>query len=338
MGRTFSVLVVGAGSIGERHARCFLASGRAEISICEVNKDLAATVAARYGIRHVYHDMQAALEPGPDVTVICTPAHLHVSQAMLAVRANSHVLIEKPLSTDLTGIAELTSAAREQGRVCGVAYVYRANPVLAEMREALFSEAFGKPLQLTAVAGQHFPFYRPAYRETYYRDHRTGGGAVQDALTHIINAAEWLVGPVESVVADLEHMLLAGVEVEDTVHVLARHGGLMGCYSLNQHQAPNETSITVVCERGTVRFEAHTNQWRSCAEFGGPWTDHKGAPLERDTLFTRQANAFLDAVEGKAQPLCSVSQARQTLSVNLAILDSAAHREWRRITPEELSE
>ena len=57
------------------------------------------------------------------------------------------------------------------------------------------SGRFGEPVQIVATCGQHFPHYRPAYRDTYYRDRRTGGGAVQDALTHIINAGEWLVGP-----------------------------------------------------------------------------------------------------------------------------------------------
>ena len=46
------------------------------------------------------------------------------------------------------------------------------------------------------------------------------------------------------------------MDVEDTVHVLARHGDVLASYSLNQHQAPNEVTLTVVCERGTVRWEA----------------------------------------------------------------------------------
>ena len=51
---------------------------------------------------------------------------------------------------------------------------------------------------------------------------------------------------VERVVADAAHQVLEGVTVEDTVHLLARHGSVMASYSLNQHQAPNEITITVV--------------------------------------------------------------------------------------------
>ncbi len=76
-------------------------------------------------------------------------------------------------------------------------------------------------------------------------------------MTHIMNAGQWLVGPMNQLVADAAHQVLEGVEVEDTVHVLARQGGLMASYSLNQHQTPGEINITVVCEKGTCRCELY---------------------------------------------------------------------------------
>ena len=57
------------------------------------------------------------------------------------------------------------------------------------MKQEIDACRFGRIVQVIAVSGQHFPFYRPAYRETYYTDHATGGGAIQDALTHTINAS-----------------------------------------------------------------------------------------------------------------------------------------------------
>jgi predicted dehydrogenase len=317
------VLVVGVGSIGERHLRCFAATGRASVSLCEVNPELRKVVAERYAVTDTFADLDTALAAGPGVVVVCTPAHLHVPMARAAVRAGAHVLFEKPLSTAPDGVDELLAEVERRRAVAAVAYVYRAHPALAAMRESLRSGRFGEPVQLVAVSGQHFPLYRPAYRTIYYRDRSTGGGAVQDALTHVLNAAEWLVGPVKQLSADVGHLVLDGVSVEDTAHVLTRHGRVMGCYSLNQHQAPNESTITVVCARGTARFEFHNARWRWMTEPGGPWTDEPAGPLERDALFIRQADAFLDAVDGKAAPLCSLADARQTLAVNLAVLRSA---------------
>lgn len=322
------VLVVGVGSIGERHLRCFAATGRAELAICETNPDLRDEIAKRYDVVSVSSDYLLSLDTPPDVVVICTPAHLHIPLAILAVRAGAHVLIEKPLSTNFDGLADLEFEAVSRERVIGIAYVYRAHPLLTAMRDAIRSSRFGEPVQVIATCGQHFPLYRPAYRTIYYKERSTGGGAVQDALTHVVNAAEWLVGPVTRLTADIDHQALEGVTVEDTVHVLTRHGRVMGSFSLNQHQAPNEVTLTVVGSHGTARFEFHANRWRWQTDPAGTWTDEPGEPLERDTLFIRQANTFLDAVEGKSEPACTLTEARQTLAVNLAILRSAETQTW----------
>ena len=157
----------------------------------------------------------------------------------------------------------------------------------------------------------------------------SGGGAVQDALTHLLDAGQWLVGPIDRVVADAAHLKIDGVDVEDTVHVLARHGDVMASYALNQHQAPNETAITVVCERGTVRFELHNRCWRSCERAPEPWAEHGSASaLDRDAPFVRQAIAFMDAIEGKAPLLCTLEEGVQSLRANLAILGSIDTGRW----------
>jgi predicted dehydrogenase len=328
------ILVAGAGSIGERHVRCFVGTGRVEVAICESNVERGRTVAERYGIARCFTTWDEALSDRPNAAVIATPAHLHIGMARQAIAQGCHVLIEKPLSVTTEGVAELEAALRDGPTRAAVAYVYRSHPALAAMREALQSGRFGRPLQVVSVSGQNFPFYRPAYRDTYYTRHETGGGAVQDALTHIVNAVEWLVGPVTRLTADAAQLALPGVTVEDTVHVLTRHGDVLGCFSLNQHQAPNEATITVACECGTIRFELHRHRWRWVTEPGGDWHDEQCQPLERDTLFIAQANQFLDYIEGSAAPRCTVAEARQTLLVNRAILESAATQTWQTISSE----
>ena len=286
----------------------------------------------RYGLEEAFEDLEEALLRPPDVAVVCTPAHLHIPMSIRLAEAGVHTLIEKPLSTSLEGIDRLRDSAEAGKTLTAVAYVYRAHPILASMRRSLLEGRFGKPLQLVALCGQNFPFHRPAYREIYYKDRATGGGAVQDALTHILNAAEWLLGPITELAADSAHKALDGVDVEDTVHVVARHQDVLASYSLNQYQAPNEIVITVVCEDGTARFEMHRNRWRWMSQPQTEWHDESQS-LERDTLFVRQANSFLDTVEGKAAPLCSLEEGIQTLFVNLAILRASGTREWISVAP-----
>ena len=332
-----AVLIVGVGSIGERHLRCFQSTGRAEVSFVEVNPSLRATIAERYGVCG-FADLEAALVDRGDAAarnllsgVVATPANRHLEIATRLAEAGRHLLIEKPLSTAIDGLDRLTSAVRECGVVVSVAYVLRCFPALVAMREALLSGRFGKPVEIVAVCGQNFPTYRPAYRDIYYNDHATGGGAIQDALTHVLNAGEWLVGPIDRLVADAAHQVLTGVTVEDTVHVLTRQRGVLGSYSLNQHQAPNEVTLTVICEQGTVRWESHAQRWRWMLRPDEAWHDEPHELLPRDAAFITQANRFLDAVEGLTNPPCTLDEGVQTLRVNLAALASVGSRSWQSV-------
>jgi predicted dehydrogenase len=130
--------------------------------------------------------------------------------------------------------------------------------------------------------------------------------------------------------------LLPGVDVEDTVHILARHARVQANYALNQHQAPNEVTITVICERGTLRFEGHENRWRWLQTPGEAWQEERLPQLERDTLFIKQAESFLDALEGIRPVTCSLDEGAATLRANLAALASCEKGQWISLDDESL--
>lgn len=328
------VIVVGAGSIGHRHIRCFLETKRTAVSFVEPRDEIRREIVSLYpGVLSF-----ASLDEVSDwnrfnAAVIATTAPQHLTHAALMLERGLDVLIEKPLAIDLEEAEAFLAAAEKQSKVVAVAYVYRANPLLVQMLDALRSGEYGRALEFIVYGGQHFPTYRPAYRETYYHSHETGGGAIQDALTHLFNVGLWLVGPMEKIVVDADHQVLDGVQVEDTVHALARHqDGVMASYVLNQHQPANELTITVVCERGQMRMESHQHRWRVCTAPDTAWRDFPlPTPLLRDELFIRQADSFLDAVEGKAAPLCDLRDGLQTLRVNVAAISSWRAGQWQSI-------
>lgn len=328
------VIVIGAGSIGHRHIRCFLETKRTAVSCVEPRE------AIRREMESLYPEVRAfaSLDEVSDwekfnAAVIATTAPQHLTHATMMIERGLNVLIEKPLAVDLEEAEEFFATAQRQAKVVAVAYVYRANPLLVQMRNAIRSGEYGKPLEFIVYSGQHFPTYRPAYRETYYRSHEMGGGAIQDALTHLFNVGLWILGPMEKIVVDADHRILDGVDVEDTVHALARHqDGVMASYTLNQHQPANETTMTVVCERGQIRLESHRQRWRVCTAPDTAWQDFSlTAPLHRDELFVRQAASFLDAIEGKAAPLCDLRDGLQTLRMNVAAISSWQAGQWQSI-------
>lgn len=317
------ILIVGVGSIGERHLRCFQTTNQAELGICELNDALRVEITDRYKVSESFSAVEQAGASQWDAAVIATPAHTHIPIAMQLAEHGTHLLIEKPLSVDLQGIEQLQSLVRERNLLCAVAYVYRAHPGITAMRKKIASGHIGKPLNLIIKSGQCFPFYRPGYRDTYYADRSRGGGAIQDAATHLFNIAEWLIGPIDRVCADAQHMCVQGVDVEDTAHVLARQNGAMTVITMNQFQPINETLIEVHGEGGSVQLSMHESCWRWADEPGGAWEAQAWGEMDRDAAFVTQAQAFLTALDRKNIPLCTLDEGIQTLRVNLAVLRSA---------------
>lgn len=318
-----SILVIGSGSIGERHLRCFQRTGRCAVSACDSNPALLGSIKERYAAP-VFGSIDDALAGGHfAAAVICTPAPLHLPMALQVLAAGLHAFIEKPLAIDAALVPQVRAAIARSGRFVAVAYVYHVMPWIAGARESLSTGEWGRPLHASITSGQHFPTFRPAYRDIYYARREQGGGAVQDALTHLVNAVEWLIGPCTRVFCDAAHQALEGVTVEDTVNVTARHGEVLASYAMNQFQAPNETTILIHCERGSVKIESHRQRWGALRHGDESWTWHATPPLERDDIFIAQASAFLDGIEGRATPLCTFEEAVQTLKFNQAALHSA---------------
>ncbi|MBS0631980.1 MAG: Gfo/Idh/MocA family oxidoreductase [Verrucomicrobia bacterium] len=317
-----TILVIGCGSIGERHLRCFLQTSRARVTACESNPALAAKIAETYAVE-VLNDWRQSLARRFDGVVICTPAPTHVEIATAALDAGSHVLIEKPLSQSLRGIDGLLTARDRSGRTASVAYTLHLYPILRAAREFLAAQSLGPVKQVTVTTGQPFHVFRPAYANTYYRDRKAGGGAIQDALTHSVNWVESVLGPVDSVLCDCAHQVLPNVEVEDTVHVSTRHGAALANFSLNQFQAPNETTYQFNAAGGSVKIEVHNARWGTYAAGQDKWQWHDVAPLQRDEPFVLQADAFLDLMQGGPSRLCSLEAGLSTLRFNLAALASA---------------
>ena len=182
-------------------------------------------------------------------------------------------------------------------------------------------------LHATCTSGQYFPGGRPAhtvhYSKTYYRDRKTGGGAIQDALTHMVNWFESVLGPTDSVMCDCAHQALPEVTVEDTVNLSSRHGNTLVNYTLNQFQAPNEATLQFNTATGSVKVELHNRRWGVLRLGEKDWTWTEVPALDRDAPFVEQANRFLDLMEGQPLRLCSLEAATQTLRFNLAALASA---------------
>ena len=100
---------------------------------------------------------------------------------------------------------------------------------------------------------------------------------------------------------------------------------------MNQFQTPNESVLTITCERATIQCLMHENRWRWHETAEQPWQDGSSFDVARDDLFVAQANMLIDSVEEDTSPTCTLAEGLQTLKVNLAMLQASDTGMWQTI-------
>ena len=172
-------------------------------------------ISAAYDVPCVDADALYA-HPEVDAVVICTPSGQHAAQAIEAIRAGKHVLVEKPMALTLADADRMIHEARQAGVSLGVVYQRRHDPTFRSVQQAVAHGALG---ELTA-GSLVLPYFRDqsyydsaAWRGTWALD---GGGVLMNQGIHLIDLLVWFLGDVEVIQAQAA-TLKRSVQVEDTV-------------------------------------------------------------------------------------------------------------------------
>ncbi len=194
------ILIVGLGSVGRRHLRNLVALGQTDLVLLRSGKSTLPEEELE-GFQ-VVTDLEAALRHRPEAAVIATPTALHLEAAIPLARAGCHLLLEKPVSHTMEGVAELQEAVARGGGHVMVAFQYRHHPGLRTVQRWLKDGAIGRPLTASAHYGDYLPGWHPweDYRQAYSARSDLGGGVVL-TLCHPLDYLLWLLGDVVQVTA-----------------------------------------------------------------------------------------------------------------------------------------
>src|ERR1044072_2095074 len=167
-----------------------------------------------------------------DVVAVATPSGLHSAQGVMAARGGRHVITEKPMSITLDQADALVDACDTAGVKLFVVKQNRLNPAIQLLKRAVDKQRFGRIyLANTTVRWQRPQSYYDAasWRGTWEFD----GGAFMNQASHYVDLIQWLLGPVESVLAKTATQARR-IEAEDSgVAVLKFRRGALGVIEVN---------------------------------------------------------------------------------------------------------
>lgn len=249
--------LIGCGRISKNHFESLKQIPEAKIvACCDIIEERATEAAQTYQIPHTYTNYIEMLEKEDlDLVSICTPSGLHPEMGIEAAKRHINVLTEKPMAINIKAADELIKACDKYKVHLFVVKQNRLNTTLQLLKKAIDKNRFGKIYMVQSNVFWQRPqsYYDLAkWRGTWEFD----GGAFLNQASHYVDAIYWLVGNVDSVMAETA-TLERKVETEDTGSAILKfRNGAIGTINVTMLTYPKnfEGSITILGEKGTVKI------------------------------------------------------------------------------------
>lgn len=250
--------VVGLGRIGMRHVAMIEGNPAATlVAVCDILSQ------AEIGWERIeipfYQSIDRLVAAQHEIDVLCvaTPNSLHAPQAIIALEAGYHVLIEKPMALHKADCEEILFKALEASRKVFCVMQNRYSPPATWLKSVLEQGLLGQifMVQTECFWNRDARYYTP---KNWHGTQELDGGTLFTQFSHFVDMLYWLFGDVRNLKArffDFNHQHLT--DFEDSGQVLfdfVKGGAGVLSYSTAIWQKNFESSLTVIAEKGTVKI------------------------------------------------------------------------------------
>jgi UDP-N-acetyl-2-amino-2-deoxyglucuronate dehydrogenase len=257
-GRKLRLALVGCGRIAANHFGAM--EGHADnielVDVCDIDPAALKAAVERTGAKGHSQLADMLKITTADLVVLTTPSGLHPQQAVDVAKAGKHVMTEKPMATRWQDGLRMVKACDDAGVRLFVVKQNRRNATLQLLKQAVEQGRFGRiynvAMNVFWTRPQGYYDQGNGWRGTWEFD----GGAFMNQASHYIDLLNWIVGPVESVMAYTATQARS-IEAEDSgVAAIKWRSGAMGTLNVSMLTYPKnlEGSITILGEKGTARI------------------------------------------------------------------------------------
>lgn len=250
--------VIGCGHIGKRHAEMIIRN-----PACELVAQVDIKPKEELGIEKFKVPFFASLDEflasgiETDVVNIATPNGYHARQALQALNARKHVVIEKPLALKKQDAEKVIFKALNVHKYVFAVMQNRYSPPSVWIKDMVESGRLGKifMVQLNCYWNRDERYYKP---ESWHGKKDLDGGTLFTQFSHFIDIMYWLFGDIDHIQAKMashNHQGLTDFEDSGFVSFDFMNGG-MGCinFSTSVWDKNLESSMTIIAENGSVKI------------------------------------------------------------------------------------
>jgi len=292
-------VVIGLGSIGNRHLNNLVQLGVGKLSVVRRSTSVNQQFTPPAGVT-TYHSLETALNASPDFAVICNPSHLHAATAIECLKANCHVLIEKPLGKSIGPDEQaLIELSQTSDRVVAMAYCMRFHPVYQMAYQQVRSGAIGRCLYAKAWFEGFLPDWHPweDYKQSYAALKEQGGGVLR-TLDHEMDFLNWVLGPAESISGEAFNSQGIGIEADDVAMYQMKHpAGVRSQVTTAFCRKPQSRGFEFVGTEGSLSFRHEDGElWLSTHEAKDPESLLTATSENIAEMYVDLGNSFLNYI------------------------------------------
>jgi predicted dehydrogenase len=325
------LMIIGCGSIGERHIKNLQSLGAGEIAASDPSRERLEYIKNTCGVETFPSYEEALAKSTFDAVLVCSPTSEHIPPALAAVRRGCHVFVEKPLSHTMEGVDELIHEAAHRKVALITGFNYRFHPELQQIKSLLDNNEIGKPFSARAHFGSYFLYRLPFHAGNDYRQDyagkKIGGGVILDAAIHLIDYLCWFMGEVEEVYCRAENLSDFDLEAEDFAEIILKFkGGPVASVHADFIQKPYQNKLEIAGQGGTIAWSLTGGRvLLSPAEPERPeeqWRNIEVANRSAD-MYLEEMKSFIRHIQGEPTPAADGIAGRRALEVALAAKKSA---------------
>lgn len=323
------ILVIGSGSIGERHIKNLKSLGVSGISACDRDKERAKYIKDKYEVK-TFRDYEEAFNEDIDAVLVCTPTSAHIAPALAAIQQGCHVFIEKPISHTLEGVDNLIKEAKRKSLILMTGFNLRFHPNIQQIKKLLDRGEIGRPISARAHFGSYFLYRLPyhswkGYKEDYAA-REVGGGVILDAATHHIDYISWLFGKVKEVFCYSDRIGSLELEAEDIAEILLKfETGAIASLHADFIQQPYQNKFEIIGEKGTITwsFDFTNNIVNLFSEAANKWQTLSKGNFDYNETYAREIMHFIECIQGREQPTVDGIRGKEIMEIALAAKKSS---------------
>jgi UDP-N-acetylglucosamine 3-dehydrogenase len=311
--------IIGAGGMGNAHARQYRKMPDVDLTFHDRNPDKAKAYAERWDAKP-WKSVEELIEQC-DVVDVCLPTDLHVETGLRAISAGRAVVMEKPIARTLEEGARLVQGAQKAGVPLMPGQVVRFFPEFAEGNRLVRSGTIGTP----AAARTRRGGLAPTGSDSWFMDHERSGGVLLDLAIHDFDWLRWTLGEVEHLYArSLGAKTGKGPDYGLTT-LTFENGAIAHVESTWMDPSGFRVTFEVAGSDGLIEFDSRTRATLITSSTG-----ESGPVIARESLLTpledpyyRQLRGFIDAVQAGTEPPVTGYDGWMALSIALSAVESA---------------